>query len=479
MTKLRSFTSALLLGPSALAAFALLPACGGGTTTENTDNKDHDGGESSGFTLPFMLGSSSGSGVSGATTGATGVTGQTTGTTSVVSGSSVVSTGPTSTGQTTSSSSEGAPDAGSDVQAPALAAVPLYTCEAYGNVYSVQVKIGTQTFNMDLDTGSTTMGVAGVPCGAVCDVAPEYAPGPTATDTHKTASSVYGSGEWSGEIYEDQVVIGDEPPTPIYFGDITNQNNFFNGTICNSPTPGQQGILGMGPPVSLVAGTDAYFDTLVQTWGIADEFALQLCDTSGTMWFGGYDATHTTGAPQYTPLVQSFAAGYFYAVNLVSIGVNGKTVPVAVAGAPDSAIDTGTSLFIVSQQVANELGTAIGSDPTFQSVFGLSSAAMGESFFTSGSCAQLSQTKAELDAMLPALTLNMGTDAPIVVNAVATESYLWNAGGGQWCSSISVEDLAGQLGLASIMGAPMLKSNVLIIDRQHTRIGFAPHTPCN
>ena len=32
--------------------------------------------------------------------------------------------------------------------------------------------------------------------------------------------------------------------------------------------------------------------------------------------------------------------------------------------------------------------------------------------------------------------------------------------------------------LASILGAPVLRSNVVIFDRAKKRIGFAPHAPC-
>jgi len=50
--------------------------------------------------------------------------------------------------------------------------------------------------------------------------------------------------------------------------------------------------------------------------------------------------------------------------------------------------------------------------------------------------------------------------------------------GGQWCPALyPVAPNVGYPFIASL-GAPVLRSSVVIFDRQEGRIGFAPHTPC-
>jgi hypothetical protein len=94
------------------------------------------------------------------------------------------------------------------------------------------------------------------------------------------------------------------------------------------------------------------------------------------------------------------------------------------------------------------------------------------------SCKKLSKSKDELDQALPPLTLTFGTGAnAIAVSALPTESYLAEYDG-TWCSTLVSFDPSAELPLASVIGAPLLRSNVVIFDRENQRIGFAPHSPC-
>jgi hypothetical protein len=94
-------------------------------------------------------------------------------------------------------------------------------------------------------------------------------------------------------------------------------------------------------------------------------------------------------------------------------------------------------------------------------------------------CKTLSKTKADLDAALPPLTLTFGDGADaITVQAAPTESYLANYEG-MWCPTLASFDPGSSgLPIASIMGAPLMRSNIVIFDREKQRIGFAPHTAC-
>jgi hypothetical protein len=94
----------------------------------------------------------------------------------------------------------------------------------------------------------------------------------------------------------------------------------------------------------------------------------------------------------------------------------------------------------------------------------------------------LGGTKAEIDAALPALTLTFGTSPAISVQAPATESYLAytnESGQSAYCVAIAAEaQSATTFPLAAIVGAPALKSSVVVFDRANGRAGFAPHAAC-
>lgn len=368
-------------------------------------------------------------------------------------------------------------EAGAEAAAAAEAGEPwmaLAIAACTPDIYTVPVLIGAQTFQLGIDTGSTTLGVASTSC-TNCGVTPEYTPGSTATDENEMANAQYGMGSWTGQIYQDTVVAGGEGPVPVKLVAIDTQSQFFTPIECDSKSSmNQQGILGLGPAAAAERGTNGYFDDLVKTANIPNVFATQLCDSGGTLWLGGYDPSATTAAPVYTPM-NSELANYYYAVNLVSITVDGTSVPVGTTSLPDSIADTGTSVFILPTAAFTSLSNAIAADSGFQSVFGQSAATF---FSAQDNCLVINKTKAELDSMLPPLTLVFGSNPAVSVQAAPTESYLIQYDT-QWCSALLGEE-AGSLGpIAAIMGSPVLRSNVVIFDRANKRIGFAPHAPCN
>jgi hypothetical protein len=377
-------------------------------------------------------------------------------------------------GSSSGSGSDGAatPDSGPQGGSGVLA-ISLSSCVP--TVYTLPVTLGgSQTFQMLLDTGSTTLGVAATGCS--CGPAsPLYTPSSTAVDQKQTATSQYGSGSWSGEIYQESVAIGTSATAPTKLVAISQQTQFFEPLQCDSKTGGMQGILGMGPAAAAVQGTNGFFDQYVATNKVPNVFATELCETTGTLWLGGFDPAATTAAPVYTPSSDLYST-YYHTVNLASITVGSTTVPVSSGQYTDSVVDTGTSIFLLGSTAYSALAAAIQADAKFTQLF-------GSSFFPPANsqqpgCAAVTETKATLDAALPELTLTFGSGQTVTAKATATESYLFNYGG-QWCSAIAGIDQGPQsFPLASIMGSPVLRSNVVIFDVAQKRIGFAPHAPC-
>jgi hypothetical protein len=357
-------------------------------------------------------------------------------------------------------------------------AVPLSSCTPL--VYTANVAIGgSQTFQMIVDTGSATLGVASSAC-TTCGVTPLYTPGATAVDQKMTATSDFGTGMWSGEVYQDSVGFASDPSVGVNLVAIDSQSSFFSpDPMCGSAAGEYQGVLGFDRPAAALAGTNVFFDQYVAAKGVPNAFATQLCDNGGTLWLGGYDPAFTTAAPQYTPFTSDIYSSYYYTVDLTTVTVGGTSVTIPSGSNSDSVLDTGTSVFLLSTAAFDALSAAIAATPGFQQVFGTS---VGAAWFSSArapSCTTLTQTKAELDATLPPLTLSFGMSPAIEVQAAATESYIWPYGG-QWCSALLSAQAAGlsSFPLASIIGSPVLRSNLVIFDRANGRVGFAPHTPC-
>jgi hypothetical protein len=355
-----------------------------------------------------------------------------------------------------------------------LIAVPLQACQ--GLAFTANVAVGGQDFQMIVDTGSTSLGVASNQC-STCGVTPVYIPGTTAMDQMRMAMSQFGTGMWTGEVYQDSVGFASDPSVPVKFVAIDTQSMFFRpGISCGSSgTGGYQGIIGFDRASAAVAGTNAFFDQFVMAKGIPNVFATELCDNGGTLWLGGYDTSVATGAPQYTPFTTDIASSYYYTVNLQSIAVAGSSTPIPVTGQyPDTVVDTGTTVFVLETNAFNSLTTAIAGTPGFTQTFGAS--AGGAAWFSSQQpCGAAGTTKAQIDAAMPGLTLSFA--GGVTLQMPASESYLVSYGG-FWCSLMVAAPSSAQFPLAALMGSPMLRSYVTVFDRAAGRVGFVPHAAC-
>jgi hypothetical protein len=128
-------------------------------------------------------------------------------------------------------------------------------------------------------------------------------------------------------------------------------------------------------------------------------------------------------------------------------------------------IDTGNPLLDLPAGVFAKVTDAIASSPAFRTLFG------GADWLSGASCTSVGMTQADLDAVLPSLTLTLGSSSPIAVQTSATRSYLQlqaGTGGQTWCPAI--------IGSGGGIGAAFLRSSVVIFDIQNQRLGFAPHT---
>jgi hypothetical protein len=371
------------------------------------------------------------------------------------------------------SSTDGPVDAAADASdASAVLAVPLSACANLA--YVAPVTIGTQTFPLLVDTGSSTLGVAGSSCTTCGTATPLYTPGPSATDQNAPANEQFASGAWAGEIYSDDVSVGPSPSVSMRLVSIASQSGFLQSTTCGAYTA-YDGVLGLARAPEAIPGTDAFLDLFIASSGVPDVFATELCDGGGTLWLGGFDASHVTGAIDYTPLSNDQIGGYYYDVDLETISVDGTSVSATIPASPylDTPIDTGTTAMILPPAVVTALGNAISSTPGYQQIFTY------DLFTQLSGCATSTATKADVDGALPSLTFTFGKGASAIsVSTLPSESYL-RAKPNRWCSTFYSLAPSTTFPFAAILGAPFLRSRLIVFDRAGAQLGFAPHAPCN
>jgi hypothetical protein len=382
--------------------------------------------------------------------------------------------GPASADSPSGDARRDAAEAGAPLPPSTMMTIPLTGCDPF---YTASVTLGeTQTFRLAVDTGSTTLAVAGKSCEACAEagVTPLYQPGPSAIDAHRTASSRYDVGElgWTGEVYEDTVQVGGvDKAVTTEIAVMQSEMGLFQ---TNEPCGLGEGILGLGPTDASVSGTNGFFEQLVAT-GVPNVFAVELCGMNGYLWLGGYDPAHALAHPQFTPMVEN----ELYAVRLSGVSVEGKSLEVSASayGTGTTIVDTGGSLFFLPEPIFTALSAQIASDPAFQGTFG------GADWFVAvDSCMPMTQTRAELDAMLPKLTVTFGASPEVSIQATATSSYLTPIpymGKTYWCPGIGALP-PGSIGAGVVadVGGALLHSNIVIFDRENRRVGFAPHASC-
>jgi len=368
--------------------------------------------------------------------------------------------------------SNATPDAPADAAGlgSGVYAIPLTTPDQ--SFWGPQVTIGSQSFMMDLDTGSTTIGVAAMGCTQCTGVTPLYAPGTGATDTHQTASTSYADGSsWSGEIYSDMTGFGHGVPSiATKLVAINKQRTFFDMNV-------YQGILGLGGLANAEPNTDSWFD-LATAAGMTGVMAFEMCPTGGTMWLGGYDASHASAAPQYTPLYAVDSNQPFYAIDITGMKLGTTTVGTGASAFQQPVVDTGTTLFYLPTSIEMATINALNADAGFKALFGATAQVKDDPNGTGVGCVtKAGVTPDMVDAMLPPMTLTMpakGGGADITLTVKPLSSYMIDAGNGQYCLGIG----DGGTQDATTMGDEIMQAFVTVIDVKNQQVGWAPDAGC-
>jgi hypothetical protein len=340
-----------------------------------------------------------------------------------------------------------------------------------GFSYTVNLEAGLDYFSTLVDTGSSTTGIAAATC-STCKVSPLYTPGTDATDAKMTASTQYADGTgWSGEIYKDQTWLRG-PFVSFDFVAMSSQDGFFD--------PGDnsyQGILGLGPKELLETGTDSFMDGLAAQYDSLETMAFRLCPFSGDLWIDGYDPTAGTADVQYTPMLPIDANNNpFYQVEISDFAFGGTSMGCTAQSFGPVLPDTGTSISYIPDPVLNPMIATINNDAAFKTLFPaqtLADTATGDCVMTAGVTSEM------VDEMLPKFTVTFPAlgGGTFTVDIPASSSYLYPAGGGQFCLAFSSAGPDATYG--SLIGDTLLTGMLTVFDVQNQQIGFAAAAGCD
>lgn len=390
---------------------------------------------------------------------------------------------------------DGNRDAGPAVSAGASG---LYRTDLRGCVlgeYFADVTVGgSQSFSMLIDSGSTTAAIASQSCSS-CGKVDRYNTASGRADGRKIGQA-YGDGSyWYATIYADAMHFGTpqsaaSPAVDVAFGAITQQgNNFFDGIGPCSGTQGADfdGILGMGPDGALQTGTTSLMTQLFRGGQLAhDAFALTTCDVGGALTVGGYAPALTTEDPVYAAQIvnksyQGVPYDDYYTVQLVGVAVGGKSLALSASKLGPTLVDNGTNFTQLSTSLYEAIAQAVAKDPNFTANF----SSLYQNTRTAYEKSAQGKTRAELDAVLPALALSFAAPDGSVstVQMEATRSYLMplrlDASGINYYAATLVD--AQEEGPAvgnRILGNSLLRQHTVVFDRANARVGFAGSTGC-
>jgi hypothetical protein len=186
------------------------------------------------------------------------------------------------------------------------------------------------------------------------------------------------------------------------------------------------------------------------------------------------------GPIQYTPMTTPTDSAYdLYALAWTAFGV-GTGAPMAMpAGALGTAIDSGGEEIIVPDATFQAIAGALGEDAAVQKT-------LGAKFFSSSAsspnanCTTLDMSPAAIDAMLPTLTLTLGSTSPITVQLTATQSYLTYEYSIStlvtYCQTLI--DGTPSYGDLYYLGQSLMIGRALVYDRAGKRFGVAAGTSC-
>jgi len=386
--------------------------------------------------------------------------------------------------------------------------------------FTAPVRVGSGTFDLLVDTGSSTLALAGSACTTCADggVSPMWAESSSSINQNRQASGTYGDQSgWVGQIWQDNVHIVDGSGQPVTSEAsmrivvITEQSvpgfsatgapnkeagYFFTADACNdSPTQGKavtlQGIIGLGFQRLASSGTDSFPAKLWEQRDtgstIPQMFAIQMCEYSGALWFGGYDASSFTGAIVWTPILAQSgdrALATYYSVDPADVFIGTKSLGFTGDDWPRlhgafNIIDSGTTLWELPTKIFNAVRDTLLADANFKTYF--RSDPSGDNFFDKplDRCEYALDSQGQrlsgktLQQNLPTISIRFANGATLTMDLVGSVLLPCSLDYDQWTLGIAPSSDNGLLG-----GWPLMNQFITIHDVDTMQLGFAVQSSC-
>ncbi|GAB5586440.1 hypothetical protein Unana1_01340 [Umbelopsis nana] len=318
--------------------------------------------------------------------------------------------------------------------------------------YVADVTVGTQTFSLIIDTGSSNTWV-----GANT----QYVPSSTAKDTGNSVSVSYGSGSFSGEEYTDNVSLGSGFTIKSQsVGDASSATGF----------SGVDGIIGFGPD-DLTSGTvsntnvvptivdNAYSQGLISTKVLGVYFepisGSSTTSNNGELTLGGVDSSKYSGSITYTPITSTSPASDYWGINISKITYGTTSVSSSLPG----IVDTGTTLIYLQTS-------------TFKALYKNIKGTYTDS--TTGLVVIPSSSYSSLKNVV--FTIGGKTFTLTPSQYILPQDQVTNWGGNVGTYYSLIGDLGTGNGLDFILGQKFLENYYSVYDASNSRVGFATRT---
>jgi len=390
--------------------------------------------------------------------------------------------------------------AAAGAQRKAASPVPLIGCPFAD--FTIPVAIGASTFELLVDTGSSTLAVAGAACQSCAGVSPLWqATTAVSINQHRMAAGMYGDGSgWRADVWRDTVRLphgGNSSAASMRLAVMNAQSKedvnadgshnpdatpFFIPDVCADHTDTfmrqitTQGIIGFGFSGLASGGTDSFPSELFRQHAHLDKtFAMQMCADRGSLWIGGTDNATYLGEPLYTPVTQAA----YWSVAPSGVYIDDETLNVSFAdftarSSYVNIVDSGTTMWELPTAVHRKIVDRIIRHPAFRRLF---RSAPHNNFFdhSSGWCEGTFEpvTWQELQRQLPTITLQFANGLSLTMDGVGSYMLPCNAAYDQWTPGIGGSEF-GMIG-----GWPLMNQFVVMHDMQSMRVGFAPALGCD
>ncbi|KAF7363006.1 Acid protease [Mycena venus] len=313
------------------------------------------------------------------------------------------------------------------------------------DTYVVSTKVGTQTFSLIVDTGSSNTWVGS---------GTRYTPGSTAVNSGKAFSVTYGSGSVSGTEFTDTVTVGGLTVTKQGVGDGTRSSGF----------QGVDGIIGFGPvdltedTVSGQTTVPTVMDNLrsqgtitTEVLGVSflPESGSDDDDTNGELTLGGTDSSKFTGSITFVSRTATSPYSEFWGISVSSITFGSTTL----SGAANAVVDTGTTLIFIPTAAYNAFLSASGGRTDASS--GLATWTTEPTSNFAFNIGGVSRTLTPSQFLIPKAQYG-------VFGLTGSNFFGWIADGGSVAADVNF-----------IIGQKFLENYYSVFDTTNNRVGFA------